>query len=90
MTTATHTELQQIAEQAAAYIARLNDECDTFQIDGETLSAVIAYEAETDEYRGDYWTGPAWWAGRETVSVEGVGPLPTDEANAGWCGAVRL
>ena len=35
MTTATHTELQQIAEQAAAYIARLNDECDTFQIDGE-------------------------------------------------------
>ena len=56
MTTATHTELQQIAEQAAAYIARLNDECDTFQIDGETLSAVIAYEAETDEYRGDYWT----------------------------------
>ena len=72
MTTATHTELQQIAEQAAAYIARLNDECDTFQIDGETLSAGIAYEAETDEYRGDYWTGPAWWAGRETVSVEGV------------------
>ena len=66
MTTATHTELQQIAEQAAAYIARLNGECDTFQIDGATLSAVIAYEAETDEDRDDYW------AGRETVSVEGV------------------
>ena len=72
MTTATHTELQQIAEQAAAYIARLNGECDTFQIDGATLSAVIAYEAETDEDRDDYWTGPALWAGRETVSVEGV------------------
>ena len=24
------------------------------------------------------------------VPFEGVGPLPTDEANAGWCGAVRL
>lgn len=33
---------------------------------------MIAYEAETDEDRGDYWTGPAWWTERETVSVEGV------------------
>lgn len=58
MTTATHTELQQIAEQAAAYIARLNGECDTFQIDGETLSAVIAYEAETGRGSGRLLDGP--------------------------------
>lgn len=60
MTPTTRTELMNIAKDAAAYIARLNGECDTFQIDGETLSTVIAYEAETDEDRGDYWTGPAW------------------------------
>lgn len=54
MTTSTHIELQQIAKQAAAYITRLNGESDTFQIDGATLSAVIAYEAETGEDKGDY------------------------------------
>ena len=72
MTTSTHIELQQIAKQAAAYITRLNGESDTFQIDGATLSAVIAYEAETGEDKGDYWTAPSWWIERETVSVEGV------------------
>lgn len=72
MTTSTHIELQQIAKQAAAYITRLNGESDTFQIDGATLSAVIAYEAETGEDKGDYWTAPSCWIERETVSVEGV------------------
>lgn len=72
MTPTTRTELMNIAKQAAAYITRLNGECDTFQIDGATLSAVIAYEAETGEDRGDYWTAPSWWIERETVRVEGV------------------
>lgn len=72
MTTATRTELMHIAKQAAAYITRLNGESDTFQIDGETLSVVIAYEAETCEDRGDYWTAPYSWIKRETVYVEGV------------------
>ncbi len=72
MTTATHTELQQIAKQASAYITRLKGECDTFQIDGATISAVIAYEAEISEDEGDYWTAPSWWIEWETVSVEGV------------------
>lgn len=71
MTTTTHAELMNIAKQAADYINRLNGECDTFQIDGATLSAVITYEAETGENRGDYWTAPSWWIERETVSVEG-------------------
>lgn len=72
MTPTTRTELMNIAKDAAAYIVRLKGECDTFQIDSETLSAVIVYEAETDEDRGDYWTGPIGWTGQETVSVEGV------------------
>lgn len=72
MTTATRNELMNIAAQAAAYITRLGGESDTFQIDGETLSVVIAYEAETGEDRGDYWTAPYSWIERETVNVEGV------------------
>ena len=71
MTTTTHAELMNIAKQAADYINRLNGECDTFQIDGATLPAVITNEAETGENRGDYWTAPSWWIERETVSVEG-------------------
>lgn len=72
MTTAKHTELQQIAKEAAAYITRLNGECDTFEIDGATLTAVIRYEAEIGEDAGDYWTAPGWWIECETVHVEGV------------------
>ena len=67
MTPTTRTELMNIAKDAAAYTVG-----NTFQIDSETLSAVIVYEAETDEDRGDYWTGPIGWTGQETVSVEGV------------------
>ena len=72
MTPTTRTELMNITKEAAAYIARLGGECDTFQIDGATLSAVITYEAETGEDRGDCWTAPGWWIEREAVSVEGV------------------
>ena len=72
MTATTHTELMHIAKNAAAYINRLNGECDTFQIDGDTLTAVITYEAETGYERGDYWTAPSWWIERETAIVEGV------------------
>lgn len=72
MTPTTRTELMNIATQATAYIARLGGECDTFQIDGETLSAVIRYEVETDEDKGDGRTAPGWWIELETVSVEGV------------------
>ncbi len=32
MTTAAHTELQAMAQQATAYIARLNGENDTFEV----------------------------------------------------------
>ena len=72
MTTSTHIELQQIAKQAAAYITRLNGESDTFQIDGATLSAVIAYEAETGEDKGDYWTAPSWTIEKESTTVAAV------------------
>ena len=72
MTPTTRTELMNIAKDAAAYIDRLNGECDTFQIDGATLSAVIAYEAEIGEDRGDYWTAPSWWIEWEIVKVKCV------------------
>lgn len=72
MTTATHTELMNIAKDAAAYINRLNGECDTFEIDGATLTAVITYDAEIVEDKGDYWTAPSWSIEDETVAVEAV------------------
>lgn len=72
MTPATHTELMNIAIQAAEYINSLRGESETFQIDGETLSAVISYEAKTGEDRGDYLTAPSWWIDQETVNVKGV------------------
>ncbi len=39
MTTAAYIELQAMAQQAAAYIASLNGEADTFEIEGSTLIA---------------------------------------------------
>lgn len=72
MTTATHTELMNIAKDAAAYINRLNGECDTFEIDGATLTAVITYDAEIVEDKGDYWTAPSWSIEDETVAIEAV------------------
>ena len=72
MTTATQIELMNIAKDAAAYINRLNGECDTFEIDGATLTAVITYDAEIVEDKGDYWTAPSWSIEDETVAVEAV------------------
>lgn len=72
MTPVTHTELMNIVKDAAAYIARLNGENDTFEIEGETLIAEICYEAEIGEDAGDYWTAPCWWIEREQIRVEGV------------------
>lgn len=72
MTTVTHTELMNIAKDAAAYINRLNGECDTFEIDGATLTAVITYDAEIVEDKGDYWTAPSWSIEDETVAIEAV------------------
>ena len=63
MTPTTYTELRAIAQEAAARIALLDGEADTFQIDGDTLSAVIDYRVEVDEVRE---------VSRETVIVEGV------------------
>lgn len=72
MTTSTHTELQQIAKQAAAYITKLNGECETFEIECNGITAVIAYDAEIIEDKGDYWTAPSWSIEDETVAVEAV------------------
>ena len=72
MTTATHTELMNIAKDAAAYINRLNGEAETFEIESNGITAVIAYDAEIVEDKGDYWTAPSWSIEDETVAVEAV------------------
>lgn len=72
MTTATHTTMQNLAKQAAEYITKLNGESETFEVVCGDYLAVIAYEAEIGYDKGDYWTAPAWWVKRETVSVEVV------------------
>lgn len=72
MTPATFFELLSIADSAAAYITKLNGESSTFEIGGDTLTAVIAYETEIEEDGGDYWTAPSWSIQRETVRVESV------------------
>lgn len=72
MTTTIHTEMMQIAVEAAEYITRLNGVNETFQIDGDTLSAVIRYEAVTGYDAGDYYTAPYSWIERETAMIEGV------------------
>ena len=68
MTTTTYNELMNISFKAAEYINRLNGESETFQIDGETLSAVISYEAERKQDNGDYYTAPCSWIENETVT----------------------
>ena len=72
MTPTLYTELQTLATSVVDYIARLDGESDTFQIDGDTLSVVIEYKADVDETAGDRWTAPSWGISRETVIVEGV------------------
>lgn len=75
MTTATYTtrtELMNLAKQAAAYITKLNGEAETFEIESNGITAVIAYDAEIVEDKGDYWTAPSWSIEDETVAVEAV------------------
>lgn len=67
MTTATHTELMQIAKEAAAYITKLNGESKTFEIEGDTMTAVIEYKAEIGYDKGDYWTAPCSWVERDAL-----------------------
>ncbi len=69
MTTTTYNEQMNITIKAAEYINRLNSESETFQIDGEIFSAVISYEAETKQDKGDYYTAPYSWIENETVTV---------------------
>lgn len=45
MTTATYTTMQNLAKQAAAYITKLNGEAETFEIESDGITAVIAYDA---------------------------------------------
>ncbi|MCB6995358.1 hypothetical protein LI089_03280 [Alistipes communis] len=46
MTSTTRTELMNLAKQAAAYITKLNGEAETFEIESNGITAVIAYGAE--------------------------------------------
>ena len=82
MTTATHTELMQIAKQAAEYITKLNGENETFEIEGDTLTAVIAYTAEIGEDDGDRYTSPSWWVKREEAKVVAVYNEDGDDTEA--------
>lgn len=72
MTSALHTELLDIAKRAAAYITSLNGECQTFEIEGATMTAVISYEAEIGEDSGDRWTAPSSWIEREASRVRAL------------------
>ncbi|WP_295991572.1 hypothetical protein [uncultured Alistipes sp.] len=82
MTTATHTELMQIAKEAAEYITKLNGESKTFEIEGDTLTAVIAYEAEIGEDDGDRYTAPSWWVKHEEARVIAVYSEDGDDIEA--------
>lgn len=72
MTSTTRTELMSLAKQAAAYITKLNGEAETFEIESNGITAVIAYDAEIVEDKGDYWMAPSWSIEDETVAVEAV------------------
>ena len=72
MTTATYTTMQNLAKQAAAYITKLNGEAETFEIESNGITAVIAYDAEIGEDKGDYWTAPSWWIENDKATVKGV------------------
>nr|DAP22742.1 MAG TPA: hypothetical protein [Caudoviricetes sp.] len=61
-----------LAKQAAAYITKLNGEAETFEIESNGITAVIAYDTEIVEDKGDYWTAPSWSIEDETVAVEAV------------------
>lgn len=72
MASTTRTELMNLVKQAAAYITKLNGEAETFEIESNGITAVIAYDAEIVEDKGDYWTAPSWSIEDETVAVEAV------------------
>ena len=59
--------MQNLAKQAAAYITKLNGEAETFEIESDGITAVIAYDAEIVEDKGDYWS-----IEDETVAIEAV------------------
>ena len=82
MATATHTELMQIATKAAAYITKLNGESETFEIEGDTMTAVIKYTAEIGYDKGDYWTAPCSWVEHEEAKVVAVYNEDGDDAEA--------
>lgn len=84
MATATYTELMQIAKEAAAYITNLNGESKTFEIEGDTMTAVIEYKAEIDYDKGDYWTAPCSWVERDEVAVEVCTEDGDDPEAAEW------
>lgn len=85
MTAATQTELMQIAKEAAAYITKLNGESATFEIEGDTLTAVIEYKAEIGYDKGDYWTAPCSWVERDEIKVVTVyGEKGDDTEAAEW------
>lgn len=86
MTSTTRTELMNLAKQAAAYTTKLNGEAETFEIESNGITAVIAYDAEIVEDRGDYWTAPSWSIEDETVAVEAVYDEDgnEDKEAAGW------
>lgn len=69
MTTATYTEMKQIAEMAAEYIAGLNSENETFEIENNGYLAVINCKATIEEDGGDYYTAPCWSISELVVNV---------------------
>ena len=86
MTTSTHTALTQIARRAAAYIANLNGESETFEIEYADRLAVISYTAVISEDAGDRWTASSWEIKSETATVLAVYDEAgdKDEAAARW------
>lgn len=82
MTTATYTELMQIAKEAAERITKLNGESKTFEIEGDTMTAVIEYKAEIGEDNGDRYTAPSWWVKREEAKVVAVYNEEGDDTEA--------
>lgn len=70
MKTTTHNELLTIAKLAADYITKLNGESDTFEVETESFTACINYEAEYKMVRGgDSYCG-IWEMVPELVSEQ--------------------
>lgn len=72
MTTATYNELKQIAQQVNRTIIDLNGENRTFEIDSDTMTAVIVYSATLGYDKGDFFTAPCSWINSESVTVMAV------------------